>query len=183
MKESLSPLSFAHLIAYLLPGIVFFYALTYVSPRVAEIFQALFDKDKTVGASVIMLVASVACGVFVSAVRGLLLDWIQEATGVQQPDTDYARLINTDIRQAFNDAIDNTYRYAQAYGNLAIALFVHLFLRHCIARTPIFPSWQLPLFEVIAISALFLCHRNQLRSTYKAIGDILKPSIEREKKT
>jgi hypothetical protein len=116
MKD-FTPLDFSHLIAFLLPGFVQFYSLIYISPRASQIVNTCLTKDAGAGAWLVLIFFSLAAGVMVGAFRSLVLDWIQIHTGIVKPKLDYSKLSDQSKLAVFNEAIANTYRFAQFYGN------------------------------------------------------------------
>ena len=176
MKDIIAPLNFSTFIAYLLPGFVAFYSFSYISNTTKMIFDALLTKDSQLGAGFLILVASSIAGVIVSAVRGLILDSIQEKTGVSKPSFKYSSITDPSVHEAFKDAISNTYRFAQSYGNMSMSFAIFLLFKYAIARHSI--NAQLSIFFIICtiVIILFICYRSYLRTTYEAIDEILKKS-------
>ena len=171
--ETIAPLNFSLVIAYLLPGFVSLYSLTYLSTRVKILFDAIGNKDSNLGSSFIIIISSLACGVIISAIRALILDQLQEKTGIQKPPFDYSKLKNEGTRKAFNDCIPNTWRYTQSYGNMFIALSMLLILKIFFTKLDWENQWHIVSILAITVAILFFCHRNSLNNTYKTINDIL----------
>lgn len=86
--KTVPPLDFSNLIAFLLPGFVGFYSLTYFSSRAAELFSAGISEDGNAGIWIAVTLFSLTAGVIVSAVRVLFLDALQFRTGVSKRDLD-----------------------------------------------------------------------------------------------
>src|SRR5690348_4153515 len=126
-------IDFALVLAYLLPGFVGVFALTYVSDWVKQLFNALLNKDASFGAAFIISLAAVAVGVTISAVRGLVLDELQYLLRTTRPPSSYEALKDANVLSAFKEAINNTYRYAQFYGNMAIALVMLVISKFVVA--------------------------------------------------
>lgn len=166
-------LDFGQFIAYLLPGFVAFYSLTFVAAQAQTILDAAVNKDSTVGAGLVILLSSLALGVIISGIRGYALDSIQHILGVGRPKLDYGKLRDPNTLAAFREAINNTYRYAQSYGNMVIALVLALVSKFWIQRTSV--SEHLPFMIMVSLTAviLFFCHRSMLDATYKALAKIL----------
>jgi len=174
-KPALNPpsLDFGQFIAFILPGFVAFYSLTFIAVQAQTILDSALTKDSAAGAGLVILLSSLALGVIISGVRGFALDNIQELLGVHKPKFDYGKLRNPNTLAAFREAINNTYRYAQSYGNMALALVLALVSKFWIQRATV--SDQLPFLILVSLTAvaLFLCHRSMLDSTYKALAKIL----------
>jgi hypothetical protein len=179
----MSGLDFSTVIAFLLPGFVGVYALSYVSPRIADLFEALLSKDSSTGASLLLVFASLAAGVLIGGVRNLVLDQLQFATGVERRKLRYASLANPDVLTAFKEAIAATYRFAQFYGNMAVALGLFIALKTW--RSASSPRNHIPLLALglLAFAVMVVRHRQSLAETYARLGDILGqgPSKEAER--
>ena len=169
----MAPLDFSSVIAYLLPGFVAFYSLIFVSTRASELIaQALSKDESSTGVILILTLFSLASGVVVSAFRGLVLDDLQFKTGVTKPTLDFSRLAEEGKLNAFNEAIANTYRFAQFYGNMAVSVVLVLIGRLMQDEKP---QEDLRIYVVfcLTIVVLFLSHRKQLEQTYSTLGKIL----------
>src|SRR5258708_1109804 len=71
---SIPTLDFGALIAFVLPGFVAVFSLSYVSVWVKAMFESLLSKDTSAGAAFIITLASLATGMIVSSTRSLILD-------------------------------------------------------------------------------------------------------------
>lgn len=103
----ISPINFGLIIAYFLPGIVSFYALSYISEGASNLFQAALSNPINIGAIFCLVVASIVTGLIVSSLRVILLetlhyrlDWSGRIRGykvffeiprVHKPNTDYSK--------------------------------------------------------------------------------------------
>ena len=166
-------LDFGQFIAYILPGFVVFYSVTAISAEAKTILDAALAKDTSAGAALIILLSSLSLGVIVSGVRGIALDPIQKRLAMKRSELNYEKLRDPNTLAAFREAIDNRYRYAQSYGNMALALGLWLILHFWIQHVGILD--QLPFFIILtsATILLLLCHRSMLVDTYKALSKIL----------
>ena len=170
--KAMAPLDFSHVIAFLLPGFVAFYALIYVSPRASELVTACLAMDTGAGVWLMLLLFSLAAGIVVSAFRALAVDNLQFFTGVQKPNLDYSKLTNENTLGVFNEAIANTYRFAQFYGNMLVSV-VLLLLAKLWFSSDILDQWLVFAVMSLAVLVLFIAHRSQLDETYKKLGQIL----------
>jgi hypothetical protein len=174
----LSPLDFGLFMAYILPGFVAVFALTYISPWARQVFNLVLSKDSSVGATFIIFLAALAIGIIVSALRGLVLDAIQFKSGVSRlPQINLGKIRDPNVLSAFKEAINNVYRFSQFYGNMAVALTMLLAFKFIIAGDSIASSWAVFTCLVITIVALVVSHRRQLKETYVAMSKILAESI------
>ena len=122
--KSATPLDFGQFIAYFVPGFVAFYAITYISPEAKALFNLSLAPDSGLSAELGIGLFSIAAGIIISAIRDLVLDTIQSKIGVTKPTLDYSKLSDANIRNEFNDAINNTYKFAQFYGNMFVVIFL-----------------------------------------------------------
>ena len=124
MSEPAKPFSdinFGLLIAYFLPGFMGLYALRPFSQSVNEWFVAIVDKDKTVGASFLLLASSLVVGLIISACRDILLDRLHYVTGVTEERFAYGKFSDPNKMALLEGLIANKYRFYQFYGNTMVA--------------------------------------------------------------
>ena len=166
-------LDFGILIAFFLPGFVSLYALSNMSSRVAEVFKAVLLKDQALGASFLILVASLVAGIVTSSFRELTLDWLHNKTGASIRQLNYSTLAAGKQLEVFREAINNTYRYYQFYGNTLIALMFLGVLRYVFAGFSVCQELVLFVVNIIAVLALFIRSRQARQSTDSILGQIL----------
>lgn len=116
----LSGRNFGLLIAYLIPGFVALWGLSYVSQPVHAWLQGAGASGPSVGSALYVVLASVGCGMTASVFRWVTIDTFHHRTGVVRPALDESRL--ADRLEAFDYLVENHYRYYQFYGNSAVAL-------------------------------------------------------------
>lgn len=90
--STLSNQNFGLVIAYLLPGFVALWGVSYFSPTVASWITASQHDTPTVAGFMYVTLASLASGVTVSAVRWAIIDHLHHATGVVPPAWQFGRL-------------------------------------------------------------------------------------------
>src|SRR5437016_9037600 len=71
-----SSLEFGTVIAFVAPGFVGFYAVSYHVPTARAWLDAASNKEQSVGVFLLVLLASIAIGLIVSGVRQLVIDRI-----------------------------------------------------------------------------------------------------------
>lgn len=169
--KSIAPLNFSHLIAYLLPGLVAFYALGYFSPRAASMMDATLSKDAGVGVCFMVLLFSLCAGIIVSAFRALTIDEIQKSISFEKINLDYSKLNDERKLEAFKEVLANTYRFAQFSGNMLVSILLIL-----ASKTYFTENWEWPMIVVLALTSVVLLfsHRAQLVQTYQDLGQVLK---------
>lgn len=111
--------NFGLVIAYLLPGFVALWGVSYFSPTVEGWIAASQKDAPTVAGFMYVTLASLAAGVTVSAVRWAMIDQLHHATGVVPPTWNFANLEGK--LQGYLALIENHYRYYQFYSNMAVA--------------------------------------------------------------
>ena len=151
--STLSNQNFGLIIAYLLPGFVALWGVSYFSPSVASWIVVSQQDAPTVAGFMYVTLASLAAGVTVSAVRWALIDHLHHATGIVPPAWKFAHLEGK--LQGYLTLIENHYRYYQFYSNMfiaaAFAFWARLFsegpaVTGCLAATCGFLALEMILF-------------------------------------
>lgn len=166
MKQ-ISSNNFGLLIAYLVPGLICLWGLSFHSATVASWLGGA-AAGPTVGGFLYLTLGSVAAGLFVSTVRWLVLDRLHHATGVPRRAWDYARL--PEHLPAVEFLIANQYRYYQFYGNT----FTAIGLSYAgVAISEGWPPAELSAAVGLAELVLFLGSRDTLKNYYLRVGAFL----------
>jgi hypothetical protein len=162
--------NFGLLIAFLLPGFVVLWGVSYFSPTV-RLWLSGAGQTPNVGGFMFVTLASVAAGVTVSTVRWLVIDTIHHWTGLPQPAWDFSRF--QDRVGAYNVLNDIHYKFYQSHANGLVALaFVYLARR----THQGFFTTPLDLFDLgfVALSViLFVGSRDMLRKYYTRVSQLL----------
>ncbi len=117
--STLSSRNFGLIIAYLLPGFVALWGVSYFSPTVESWINASQQGAPTVAGFMYVTLASLAAGVTVSAVRWAIIDHLHHATGIVPPAWKFANLEGK--LQGYLTLVENHYRFYQHYSNTFIA--------------------------------------------------------------
>lgn len=117
--NSLSTQNFGLVIAYLLPGFVALWGVSYFSPTVDAWISASQQNAPTVAGFMYVTLASLAAGVTVSAVRWAIIDQLHHFTGIRPPPWKFGNLEGK--LQGYITLIENHYRYYQFYSNMFVA--------------------------------------------------------------
>lgn len=126
---------FGYLIAFLLPGMVGLYGLTFWSPAVAELFRTFLTARSNAGLFLLVVLAALVVGLLIAGARWLLYEvaWISlirrvRAKGCLQglyarpaPDA-YASLGNEKILAAYRAAVEEVFRYYQFWGGMSLVI-------------------------------------------------------------
>lgn len=116
---------FGILIAYVIPGSIIVHGLSYHWPVAASWFGP--DRQPTIAGFLFITLASVACGLGVSTVRWLTVDWFLHLLGIQQTRWNIAVL--REHLPAIEMLVLYTYRYYQFHSNCFVAIPAWFVLR------------------------------------------------------
>ncbi len=166
----LSELDFGTYIAFFLPGVLGLYALVPLSPRVAALFEQVVSKDSNVGASFLLLVAGLIVGTVVSGLRAVSLDLL---IMWHKPKLNFGSITAKDTRVAYKEAVNNTYRFSQFYGNMFLALGFYLVVRYMLAGVAIQSESKLFFLNLIVLAGLLVQSAKSVRNAYKVMEQIL----------
>lgn len=133
MKNSLG-LDFGLIIAFLLPGFLFLYGLSFSAEDVKNFLDATNLRSTSIGAFFLISLGSLATGLLISAVRWLIVDSILGWIGIGNKALDFGQLRYEKKRSGFLVIVENHYRYYQYYAN--------------------------SLVSIVAFSVIYLCHGN-----------------------
>lgn len=158
----LSGRSFGLLIAYVIPGFLSLWGLSFGSGTVREWLQGSGAAGPSVGGAVFVLVASIAFGMTANALRWASIDQLHHFTGLRHPAWDDSRL--QEHLQAFDYLVENHFRYYQFYASSIVSMLVA------------YGAWRLSghmdptggaEFAVSLLAGVFLaCSRDALRKYY-----------------
>ncbi len=120
MKDVTST-SFGLLIAFLLPGLVGLYGLSYWSKKLGYVFDTFLTVNSNVGLSIVVLLAALAVGLIVTAVRWIVFErWICKK--IQLGPSDFEKLDSEEKLLVFRAIVDEHYRYHQFWGGMCIVI-------------------------------------------------------------
>jgi len=171
--RDLSPLNFGLVVAYLVPGFVVLWGLSYHSETVRSWLAAAPATAPTAGGLLYGTLASIACGMTVSALRWAIIDTIHHHTGIPPPTWDFSRL--HDRLAAYQTLVEQHYNYFQFYANTLVALTLTYVARRLGTAAPANQwGWGDAAFGVVCV-VLFLGSRDALRKYYRRAGELLKP--------
>ena len=169
MKD-VSPGNFGVLIAFVLPGFIVLWGVSYFSATV-RLWLSGAGTSPSIGGFMFGTLASVAAGVTVSTVRWLVIDKIHHWTGLRQPPWNFSRLgRNVDAYNVLNDI---HYKFYLFHANGLIALiFVYVARR---AHQGIFtaPVGWFDLGLALLSVVLFVGSRDMLRKYYTRVSQLL----------
>lgn len=119
MSTPLSNQNFGLVIAYLLPGFVTLWGVSYFSPTVDSWITASQQGAPSVAGFMYVTLASLGVGLTVSGVRWAVIDSIHYLSGLRRPPLKFVNL--DDKLRGFLMLNESHYRYYQFYGNTFVA--------------------------------------------------------------
>jgi hypothetical protein len=173
----ISARNFGLLIAYLIPGFITLWGLSFSSESVRTWLVGGAAGGPSVGSALYVLIASVACGMTASAFRWALIDSLHHRTGLTKPVLNEARLAET--LEAFDYLVEHHYRYYQFYGNTLVATVVaYAAWRHSAAAAGVgVGTLEAGLLLVILV---FAFGSRDALSKYYAGGSLLLGTVRKE---
>jgi hypothetical protein len=116
--------NFGVVIAFLLPGFMLLWGLSYSSPLISHWLETPNGgAASTVGDFLYATLASLALGLLISAIRWLLIDhFIYHVTYVKRANIDFSKLKEDGAFEVFEGVVENHYRYYQYYSNTLVAV-------------------------------------------------------------
>jgi hypothetical protein len=108
-------------IAYLIPGLIALYGISYQVPELRTWFGVVAESETTLAGFLFAMVASVGVGVMLSAVRSFLLE---DVTGWARPRTGVDWSKRKEVESAYQALLNDHYTYYKCYGNTAVAIVV-----------------------------------------------------------
>lgn len=139
------------------------------------------EQAPSVGGFLYVTVASLIAGLILNVIRWALFDVLNAMTGINSPDWDDSNL--QDNLQAFQNAVEQHFRYYQFYACMLIAVAMVYVVHHFIVPEPV-DSWiDLP---ILIFFALFgFAQRDALRRYFARTSRILnsgkKPPHDKRK--
>ena len=164
--------NFGSIIAFLIPGFIGLWGMSYVVPEVRPWLSLSSDAASGSGAFQEVFaatLASLAVGLTISAIRWALIDTLHHRTGVPKPPRDFRGLIGK--LAEFEALIENHYRYYQYYANTLIALPGAYILRQVSrGECPLLPT-----LGVLAVCGfLYAGSRDALSKFYRRSEQLFK---------
>lgn len=160
--------NFGLTIAYVLPGFVCLWGASALSPLLTHWLAVDPTSNPSIANFLYTLLASLATGLIVSAVRWAAVDTLHHHTGVPFPDPDFSKL--QDHLDAFKLSVELYYRYYQFYANMFVAI--------ALAAGSRFASGALPSVKATLLAStleivLLFASRDSLSRYYTRIAQTL----------
>lgn len=169
--------NFGIVISYLLPGFVTLSGVGFFSKTVSDWLSPQGPRPPTVGGFLYATLASLACGMTVSAIRWAVADTIHHVTGIRRPRFDFSKL--KDSAAAFVVLIEVHYHYYLFHANTGLAL-AFAGVAYVISK-----GWS-SAWVVLALLPLevvfWMASRDALRKYYRRAGELLEADEEQKAK-
>ena len=171
MNTSLSNENFGLMIAYILPGFVALWGVSYFSPTVEGWITASQQGAPSVAGFMYVTLASVGTGLTVSGVRWLVIDTIHHLTGLTRPEW---KFVNLDEKlKGFLTLNEGHYRYYQHFANMFVAVaFTYAAWLVSSGRGLRAAGWANLNFALLEI-VLFANSRDTLANYYSRVAQLL----------
>lgn len=161
--------NFGLTIAYILPGFVSLWGVSYFCRDVAMWIATAPQASPSIGAFLYGILGSLALGLIISAIRWATIDTANEHTGLKRPKLDYSKL--QENLQAFDNAVEYHYRYYQFYSNMVVALLA-AFVARCVTTSDGMSAYAILGFLFVE-AVLFAGARDALGKYYERLTDML----------
>lgn len=107
--------SFGLIIAYILPGLIGLYGLSFWSKTLRETFQTFLTSESNIGLFLIVLLASLAIGLIANGLRWLTFEMV--GFRKHRTQSSFHKALSGERKlAAYRVVIDETYRYHQWWG-------------------------------------------------------------------
>jgi hypothetical protein len=154
--------NFGVVIAFLLPGFLFLWGLSYSVDEIAIwLAKSSINNTPTVGGFLYATLASLALGMLLSAIRWLIVDSLFSVTGIKTPDLDFGKLKEGDNYSVFLGVVENHYRYYQCYSNTLVAILSALSIHLIFGEEKL--SFAVCMISGAVVITLFFSSRDALK--------------------
>jgi len=157
------------LIAYLLPGLVALWGVSYFSETVRMWLTNGDVSSPTVAGFLYVTLAAFTAGLTLGAVRAVTIDWLHHRTGVAKPEWDFSEFQAK--FWAFNQLVESQYCFYQFYAHMSLAVPA-LVTAHFVDGRSGLKLWLLAgciCLEVV----LLVVSRSTLKTYYTRTSDLL----------
>lgn len=168
MKE-VSQKNFGLLIAYVVPGLVALWGVSYFSETVRMWLTTANESSPSVAGFLYVTLASLAAGLALDAIRSVTIDQFHHLTGVQTPNLDFS-----DFQAkfwAFNQIVESHYRHYQAYAHMCLAVPALLTAR-LVASGEELNMWLIACCLILEL-VLLVVSRETLKTYYTRASHLL----------
>lgn len=164
MKD-LTSTSFGLFIAFLLPGLVGLFAVSFWFPVMRSLFTTFLTAESNVGLFFLVILASVVVGLEVTVIRWVLFEELLCRPSRLRPE-DFANLDSEGKLAAFRACVDEHYRYHQFWGGMTVVIpilyagWLHYLLGGLTKSTKFVSILVLIALEFVTVVAAIRAYRN-----------------------
>ncbi|MBS0204494.1 MAG: hypothetical protein JSS49_16440 [Planctomycetes bacterium] len=163
--------NFGLLIAYVLPGFVTLWGVSFFSGTVRHWLGTSSQASPTVGGFLYVTVAAVATGLLVSTIRWMTVDRIHHVTGIPMPNWDFAKLGNS--LSAFELLVSAHYRFYQWHANMLVAIAFAFFSFAVVSPLQGLLGFEIAISFIVVEIVLWLGSRDTLRKYYERTAKLV----------
>lgn len=164
--------NFGYVIAFLIPGFIGLWGLSYISPVVNSWIIRTPELQPTVGGFLYTILASITMGLLLHTTRWAILDPLHHITGIAKPKLDFSKLKG--IKDEIDYIIQNHDRYYQFYGNTFMALIMTYSLRQFSIKLFPWTNWKESLVILFILVLLFGGSRDTLKKVYSRTAALMR---------
>jgi hypothetical protein len=168
MKE-ISKQNFGLLIAYLLPGLVVLWGVSYFSETVRVWLMTGEQSSSAVAGFLYVTLGAFTAGLTLSALRAVTVDALHHCTGIAKPEWDFSEFQGK--FWAYNQLVESHYCFYQFYAHMCLAVPA-LIAAHRIASDTATPWWVFVGCLILEL-VLFVVSRQTLKTYYTRASDLL----------
>jgi hypothetical protein len=151
--KDLTSSNFGLLIAFLLPGFVALWGVSFFSETVRTWLTLPITESPTVGGFLYVTLASLAAGLTASTIRWAVIDTLHHATGIRAQEWDYGRL--EQHANAYRIVNEHHYLFYLWYSNMIVVLLFVWAARHTGSSVPAgIDALDLVIFALVVIFSL-----------------------------
>src|SRR5258706_8006715 len=143
MKD-ITATSFGYIIAFILPGMVFLYALTFLSSNIHELAAPALAGNVSVATGFLALMVALIMGLIISAMRFVVFEKFLCKKHELAPTLFESLAKNEKHFGFFKEVVEQHYRYHQFYGGLSLSL------------VPLYGGWLIQAWKNFHLFALNL---------------------------
>ena len=177
--------AFGLVIAFVIPGLIGFYGLSFISPMVASILATFLTSDANGGLFFLVLAAAIAISLQITVVRYFIFEVAFVKERLEAPF--FGELGRSSDRLiAYRALVDETYRFHQFWGGCAVAipLFGFCWAWNKVPPLSTLAGWgdmlSSPIFWICAVTEVltFVAARNAYSMYVSRAKQILSISID-----
>lgn len=176
MQQDMSGKNFGYIIAFLIPGFIGLWGLSYLSPLVGSWFSTATNASPTVGGFLYATIGSITIGLILHTLRWIILDKIHHITGIPESPLDYSKLKT--FRKEYDYINEQHGRYYQFYGNTIFAIILAYTLYLISHQIMPWRVWAKTLVVLFVLVVLYIGSRDTLKKVYERTAALMQQKNE-----